>query len=252
MVMQSVVAVGKHNRWGGKVGAAGAIVGLAMALGASTSTVYAQAPRCSQGLVDASATSGWQVNVDESCSMTVHDREGRELARVTGHDADMRATSLRRVVVTPSWVFVLRTAPADVMAYRLPALTPVRVVGDLGLREPADMALVEASNGSLTAFVLDNAPDADRFGGAERAALGSRIVRLALTPHASGRRDVLVTGDIAAFGVRHVRLDEWRTLRSIAVEDGEVRVVVDEDGRTFREYYTLSGVVLERERIRSH
>jgi hypothetical protein len=198
------------------------------------------------GVSGVHATAEWRLEVEADCTVTTRAHDGSTLGRLDKGALAPHRGALPRLSATDEWLVVLPGNGAEVETYRLPTLTRVPVRGTLEVREPGDLVLRVDGQGALTGYVIDNAPESERYGGAERAAIGSRVVRFRLTAHASDRRDLMILRVDGHLGTHFVRHTEWRTLLGLELDGPEVRVVVDEDGRLFQETYTLDGVPIER------
>lgn len=199
--------------------------------------------------MSASNTPGTNIVIGPDCVLEVRTADGATSGRLELADPQS-AGRLRRVVSTPDLLFVLRGRPASLEVYAVPSLNPITVVGELGLREPTDLVVSTTSKETSEVYVLDNVRDSRTWSDADAFFDAPHVARIRLDRHLSDRRDVLIaqrTKNVR--GGRLSGLDEWPVLEAIELAKNELRVVVLEGRQRFAEYFTLDGVLLERQQL---
>jgi hypothetical protein len=181
--------------------------------------------------------------------LRVRDKNDAVTAQLPVSDPQSGRITLRRIVATSKWLFVLRRDPGRLEAYQLPTLAPVEVIGMVRMREPSDLAFREGADGNTMAYILDNGYDSELARSSEESVIGGEILRVSLTPHTSARRNVIIARLVDRFGSVTSDWYDWRALQSIDLSDGEVRIVVHENRHRYVEYYTFDGLLLERQRL---
>lgn len=204
---------------------------------------------CADALADTDTTAGWRLSVDADCTLRVRDKNDAVTAQLRVSDPQSGRVTLQRIVASSKWLFVLRRDPGRLEVYQLPTLVPVEVIGMDRMRVPSDLALREGADGNTTAYILDNAYDSDRDRSSDESVIGGQVLRVSLTQHTSARRDVIIADLVDRFGTVTSDWYDWRTLQSIDLSEGEIRIVVHENRQRYVEYFTFDGVRLERQRL---
>lgn len=227
------------------IGVCGILVACASRMPAASAS---SASQCADVLRTTAAAQPVPIAVGPDCVLEVRSTTGATVSRAPLVSADKSRGQVRRIVATPELVFVLRDRPTSLDVYEVPTLAPISVIGSLGLREPTDLAILRTGPAEVTAYVLDNVRDSRTWSDADLVFQGPRVLRVALERHKSARRDVLVARSIDSLRTNLVGgLDQYPSLDAIDVLDNELRVVVVEGQRRYAEYFTLDGVLLERE-----
>jgi hypothetical protein len=104
--------------------------------------------------------------IGSDCVLEARSATGATLGRLELADATA-AHRLRRVLATPDLVFVLRGRPASLEVYELPSMNRIPVVGDLGLREPTDLAVSAKASEPPELYVVDNVRDSTAWSDAD-------------------------------------------------------------------------------------
>lgn len=204
---------------------------------------------CASAFRSVESAAPWRLTLDADCTIRLRDQGGATLSQLRVSDLHAARVSVSRIIATSEWLFVLHRDPGRLEAYRLPALAPTPVLGFPPVRELTDLAVREEAEGVITAYILDNPYDSDRFLGPDEPTTGSEVIRLRMSHHTSDRRDVVVARVMDRFAGNATRGGEWRTLERIELVGTEIRIVVHENGRRYADYFSFDGLHLERERL---
>lgn len=209
-------------------------------------TPEAQGRLCAAALAPASIAGG-SLSIDSDCILRVRDENGIVTGQLAVADLRSRQRTVRRIKATSQWLFVLYSNPGHIEAYELPTLARLDVTGMVRLREPVDMAFTEGVDGNVTAYIIDNAYDFERRPTSEEPVIGGEVVSVRLVRDKSAQRDLIVVGRVHRFGGVTSAWYDWRSLQSIDVDGGKLRVVINDNSHRYVAYYTFDGVLLDRQ-----